>query len=326
MKFFLEIAILSYNRLDELERALGSLIGVARDDVRICIYEDCSPNQSLIQDICNKYTPRLSLNLDFKPAKINLGYDANLLRALSSTSEYVLLLSDDDFIDPDVLDDFVDSLYEDRPDVIISPYKACELYRDGRHYRGDYSIDVLYDSVLFSGLAFKVGKIVLTDDEISFIDRSIYSQVYIVCRAWNANCRYYDKPLIFMGSDGENFFGKSEASTDKKTLRDRDSLMSNLYYQEYFQRVVFNCLEKFYPLLIESFLRNYSKRLVSHFMRVRLNGSFFDYLKSVFEIRKIDVRFSLRYFIFVFLVALTPKFLLGPVHKLLISKFRVSGG
>ena len=47
-------------------------------------------------------------------------------RALTdeSEAEYVMLLSDDDFIDPKHIDQFVDMLYASKPDVVISPYIA----------------------------------------------------------------------------------------------------------------------------------------------------------------------------------------------------------
>ena len=72
-------------------------------------------------------------------------------------------------------------------------------------------------------------------------------------------------PLVIAGSDGENYFGKSEVSSHMDTLKDRTDLMSNLYYQKYLQRVAYRCLGDFYPSLIANYTANYSKRLVSHF-------------------------------------------------------------
>ena len=327
MSFFLEIAILSYNRTKELERTLLSLKEINRDDVKVCIYEDCSPNQKLIEDICNNYVSQLSIPLEFKPAHENLGYDKNLIRAISSQADYVLLLSDDDYIASGFFDEAVEFLQENQPDVTISPFtKRSNQYRKGGHYIEGYSVDVLYDSVLFSGLVFKTASVNLTNKEAIFLSRSIYSQVYLAGKHWNNGCKYFKKSLIIAGEDGENYFGLNEVSSDMTELIDRSSLMSNLYYQENLYRVAFRCISNFHPDLIDTFILNYSKRLVSHFLRVRLNTGIINYLKSVFELRRIKIKFKRIYIIPIFFIAIFPQKILLPIYKILIKKFRVSGG
>ena len=327
MEIFLEIAILSYNRTEELRRTLDSFVGIHRDDVRICVYEDCSPNQNLIRDICLKYAEKCSINVEFKTSQVNLGYDKNLIRTLSSRAHYVLLLSDDDFIQPELLDEYLTFLKDRQPDVVISPfYKRGKLYRSGGHYSAKYSVDVLYDSVLFSGLAFKTSAISLTSDEIFFLSKSIYCQLYLVGKHWSRNCCYFDSALIIAGEDGENYFGLSDVSRDMDKLRDRKTLMSNLYYQENLQRVAFKCLNNFYPKLTSRFVSNYSKRLVSHFLRVRLNSGVISYLKSVLEMTSLKLKYHNKYVFFILIAVFIPQFLLRPIYDFLIGKFRVSGG
>ncbi len=312
----------------ELERALLSLSKVSRNDVCVSVYEDCSPNQVEIERICETYSKKLSIDLVFMPSPENLGYDKNLWRALSdeSEAEYVMLLSDDDFIDPKHVDQFVDMLYASKPDVVISPYIAETLYREGSHYSGDYSIDVLYDSILFSGLTFKVSKTSLREDEVRFLSNSIYIQVFLVCKHWSENSFYFKNPLVIAGSDGENYFGKSEVSSHMDTLKDRTDLMSNLYYQKYLQRVAYRCLGDFYPSLIENYTANYSKRLVSHFFRVRMGGSYLSFVRATFELSKINLTYNKIYLLFILALLLLPKSFVRFLHNLLISKYRVSGG
>lgn len=324
-KNFLEISILSYNRTVELERIFISLSSINRDDIRVCVYEDCSPNQSLISQICKKYSNELNIDIQFKPSMINLGYDKNLLRVLSSDSEYVLLLSDDDFIEAAFLDEFIGVLKSKSPDILISPYFANDISRSGSHFNNIYTVDVLYDSILFSGLTFKVESVCITREEEEFLSQSIYAQVYLLCKHWNSSCGYFDKPLIIAGSDGENYFGKSIVSSKMNELRDRDALMSNVYYQSYFQRVVFESLKKFYPDLIKQFKTNYSKRLVSHFIRVRLQTTFLNYIIAIIELRKINIIYNQIYLIFILAIAFLPNFFLRPLYNKLIGTFRVSG-
>ena len=326
IKNFLEISILSYNRTNELERIFRSLDSIDRDDVKVCVYEDCSPNQALIREICKKYSDELIIDIEFKPSVINLGYDKNLLRAFSSESEYILLLSDDDFIEASFLDHFIDTLRSKSPDILISPYTTPDISRIGAHFNEAYSIDVLYDSILFSGLTFKVKSVSITKDEEDFLSQSIYVQVFLLCKYWNTSCGYFDKPLVIAGSDGENYFGKSDVSSQMKTLSDRSALMSNIHYQVYFQRVVFKSLNLYYPDLVKQFMINYSKRLVSHFIRVRLKSSLAQYIKSILEFRKINVAYNSSYMFFILIIIFLPKFLLRPLYNILINKFRISGG
>lgn len=324
---FLEIAILSYNRIVELERALSHLVHINRNDVKVTVYEDCSPNQKIIKDICEKFTNKLMMPIEFNPSPKNLGYDGNLMRALSSSSKYVLLLSDDDFIIPERIDDVLLHLYENEPDIAISPFsKKDKQYRLGRHYNGEYTVDVLYDSILFSGLIFKTSVIDLSIDEILFLSNSIYTQIYLVGKHWNKSCYYLNVSLIVAGEDGDNYFGLSDATRDKKELVDREALMSNLYYQASMQKVAFLLINDFHPELAEKFIVNYSRRLVSHYIKVRLSSNLLAYIKSVLELFNIDISYIRYYLFFIFLIVLTPKIFLRPVFNFAISRFRISGG
>lgn len=323
----LEIAILSYNRTVELERALSSMETITRTDVTVTVYEDCSPNQNLIEKICEKYKEKLSIALEFKPSVVNLGYDKNLMRALSSESDYVLLLSDDDFLLADYVEETLSYLNRRQPDIAISPFSKRDVqYRLGNHYNGKYTIDVLYDSILFSGLIFKTSIINLSKDETLFLSDSIYTQLYLVGKHWNNSCDYLNVSLIVAGEDGDNYFGLSDATKDKKELVDRSSLMSNLYYQVNMQRVAYSLIDKFHPTLGQKFLGSYSKRLVSHYIKVRLNADLNDYIKSVFELFDIKIQFSRFYTIYIIILVFIPKVLLRPAYKFLLNTFRLSGG
>lgn len=323
---FLEIAVLSYNRVKELERILYSLSSFSSREVSIVVYEDCSPNQQKIKELVNNFSNNLLIDIEFKPSKKNIGYDRNLIRALSSDSEYIMLLSDDDYLDASHLDDFLSFLSENKPDIVISPYINKQIFREGAHYLDKYSINVLYDSILFSGLVFRRGLISLSHDEYAFLKKSIYVQVYLVCKYWTNKCFYFNKPLLIAGSDGENFFGKSDISKDMESLRDRKKLMSNIHYQVYFQKVVYRCIERFQPNLKKDFKSNYSKRLVSHFIRIRLKTNFVDYFRSLIELQSINVSYKASYLIIIFCVAFIPNIILEPAYNQLIRKFRVSGG
>ena len=140
------------------------------------------------------------------------------------------------------------------------------------------------------------------------------------------NCSYFTDPFIKTGADGENFFGKSESSSELTTLQDRNSLMSNIHYHVYFQKVVFKSLEYYYPYLKDTFIRVYSQRIVSQFIRIKLNTTIINYLRSVLELFKINVYYEKKYLIIIFLLIFVPNIVLVPLYKYLIKKYRKSGG
>jgi hypothetical protein len=324
---FLNIAVLSYNRTDELKRLFESLIQVNRNDISISIYEDCSPNQEKILEICNFYKDLIHPKIQFLPADKNLGYDANLIRALKGDSEFTLLLSDDDYLDGSLLDDFITFLKNQNPKVVICPFiKHGNLYRSGVHYSFRYSVDVLYDSILFSGLVFKNGHVNLAENEYSFLKNSIYSQVYIVANSWTDDSYYYDKNIIIAGEDGENYFGKSEASKEMHELSNRKEALSNLYYQSKLQKVAFYLIDNLYPELKNSFYTSYSKRLVSQFMRIKLSSGLAGYIQALVKLKSLNLSYNKSYLIIIFAILFFPNFLLAPIYKYSIKRFRISGG
>lgn len=323
----LDIAILSYNRTEELKRCLNSLVALKRDSVRVVVYEDCSPDRIAIKKIVDKYCREFSVPLVFEGATQNLGYDRNLLRALETGSRYTLLLSDDDYVDPFLLDCLIGELEAFSGNVLLCPFvKNGTLYRNGRHFKGAYSKDVLYDSVLFSGVVLRNQAVTISDSQREFIENSIYSQVFLVGFAWCDQSRYFEHPVILVGEDGENYFGVSKASADKVELQDRSAYDSNLDYQQFFQKVSFFVLEKYYPEILASFLHSYSLRLVSHFMRVKLSDSG-RFWSAIIKLPSRELRFN-RYYVYPLLtvLAILPRFLCKRVYRAAISRFRVSGG
>ena len=327
MNKLLDVAILSYNRVDELRRALMSFEGFSSNDVRIVVYEDFSPNRHLIAELVNDIKDDFSIEIILNSSDTNLGYDLNLMRAFDTSSSYVMFLSDDDFIDINHLSEFLLTLESKRPSILISPFiKRSKLYRSGYTYGGTYSIDVLYDSILFSGLTFRSDLFDLDEFELSFLSKSIYSQVFLVCKYWSFDSLYFKFPLIIAGEDGENFFGISDSTNSLITLQDRKSPLSNLYYQEKLQRVVFRALSVFYPNLINKFILNYSFRLISQFFRIRLSTSFKFFVRSVLDLHKLNLRYSYFVYFFLVIISLLPKFFLKKIYNFLVSKYRVSGG
>ena len=326
MKAQLEIAILAYNRPDELLRALESLSQCNDARVVVSVYEDCSPSQDRICEVVEAFSD--SMPVSFFPAPSNLGYDRNLRRAvLSGESDYVLLLSDDDYIDPAFLPCFIDHLFANEPDVVLSTFKKRgQLYRRGDHYAGEYSHHVLYDSVLFSGICFRRDALALSEQEWQCLSTSIYSQVYLAARTWSTGSGYFDKPLIIAGEDGANFFGHNESASDQADLVDRSTPMANLSYQVRFQKVALLVLQGAHPAIEKSYIRSFSVRLVAHFIRVRSVVTLSQYLFAVKSLRAFGLVFNTVAYVPIYLLALFPSRLTAFISEKLIPKLRRSGG
>lgn len=325
----LDIAILSYNRTFELTRCLDSLKRIDHkyvNDIRVIVYEDCSPNQSAIKKICTNYISDTPFSINFNPSLKNLGYDLNLLRALQSDSTFTLLLSDDDFIDPNYIEELLLFLNSFDGNLLISSFKKNnDTYRPGVHYKGVYSQHVLYDSILFSGLIFRNSVVNLDKDEIHFLSTSIYTQVYLVSKYWCPSSCYFSYPFIIAGEDGENYFGKSESSLSQSDLSDRSAYDSNLAYQERFQNVALSSISKFHNSIKRPFLHSYSFRLVSHFFRVKINNPKF-FWKSFFTLPHRNLIYFFYVYPIILFIGILPSMFCHNIYKFCISKFRVSGG
>lgn len=252
----LTVAILSYNRPIELLRCLESLLPLPIG-VKVEIYDDASP---LINDICNTIAPFLSENPEFKISisNENIGYDANLLNSIvKSKSDYVMLLSDDDYLEAGCLNSILSSLLL-KP-MPISFVRYCDrdlsaswnppplgkgrrdfgrdMYFDGNYFVSNGSI--LYNSILFSGLIFKREEVCKLFDKLTNYDKSIYIQVAIfsyLTKEFGVN--YIHGPGIIACADGINGFGTNSASNNNSDLIDRSTIHSNLKYNKRLIKVI----------------------------------------------------------------------------------------
>ncbi len=96
-KEILELFIITYNRSQYLETTLKQLIGCPFSVFPITVLDNCSTDNTY--DIFLKYKD-LFPKLNYKKNKVNVGADANVLRAAEmSDGIYTWILCDDDFYD-----------------------------------------------------------------------------------------------------------------------------------------------------------------------------------------------------------------------------------
>lgn len=116
MKLNFEVFILTFNRSQNLRETLQSLANSFLKDVSITILDNCSTD--VTRSVAESFQSCFR-NLEIITHSVNIGASANLLRAVElSTSKYLWILCDDDFIDIKNFEDVIDILNEGEVDLI----------------------------------------------------------------------------------------------------------------------------------------------------------------------------------------------------------------
>lgn len=266
----LDICVLSYNRPQQLERALRSIRELADAwSVTVYVCDDCSPQFEAIRSIVLQVGEETNYDIHLIKNEVNLGYDRNLISALGTgKSDYVMLLSDDDYIShsngPQDDMDF---------DVLIYSFK----FGNGRHrlngvWTERINPDLIYNSILFSGLLFKRSAIPRLDPHMDFLSTSIYTQVFclllIADRGGKIKCS--SNIEIGLGNDGENYFGLNQSSDKSEiVLQDRKSALSDFHYQKKLIETLEYVQENTHQRFLKPFFRHYTMRLVGYAFKIK---------------------------------------------------------
>jgi len=302
-KFKLTIGILSYNRPNELSRAIKSLLPLPHD-VEVLICDDKSPK---LDEILTTISDLLSIqNIKFISNENNLGYDRNLYQVIElASSEYVMLLGDDDYFEegtvqnvldyldlyPDFNCGFVHFRNDDRfpENIKYSRNFASQKYFDSSTLEKDGSF--LYTSILFSGLVFSKKSIELNKMDFSRYYKSIYIQIAIFVKlSLKFGTYYINGPGVIIGGDGESGFGFNEASGNiDSDLKDRSSVISNLSYHKRLFSVVKNLQDETKINISTPFNKEYKIRSIKAFYLARQYGR--KYLLEYWsELKKVNVK------------------------------------
>jgi hypothetical protein len=325
----LSIVVLSYNRPDQIRRILDNLIGVMSDDFNIIIKDDVSPLASEINSIVAEYKEKIGIEVSMHTNDFNVGYDRNLLDAFYITSsDYVFLLSDDDYLIGSKLDELASIIKSKEHDFYFTPYSDKGLVN--RKKDAGYSFknfaNVIYNSILFSGLIFNRKRVVSLEKDKDFLSNCIYTQVYLAASIIFEDKSYGFVPegLLILGGDGENYFGKNQSATNSKILSDRTKITSDLNYQPFLINVVDEIACKTDNKIKILFMREYFKRLVSYSLRVRATG-IFPYTQFFNAYMKSKIPFNIVFFISLILLFIVPKLLSKKINSFGLANFRKSG-
>ena len=294
----LTIGIISYNRPNELKRTLDS-IGVIPESVRVIVSDDASPKLTLIKESISCYLS--NDKVDFICNQRNLGYDRNLFQVIEkTTTPYVLLLGDDDYLEAGGLLNILEYLSKcgkfdcgfvrfgsDRDGSIV----YNRNYETSRYVGGVDAMksgSFIYHSILFSGLIFQRESVISHTEIFIRYFSSIYIQVAIFGLISLKNgCHVISGPGIIAGGDGENGFGLNEASSgDDRDLANRKSPDSNMVYH----KRLFSVLKDISMIsgfdYFRVFISEYKIRAVKHMLSTRLINRtvYLRYLKTLFSL------------------------------------------
>ncbi len=290
-----------------MQRIFDNFLGVNLCGVNLIVKDDCSPQIDLIEELYIRYKELLAVNLVLHRNHVNLGYDMNLLDCFNiGNSEYIFLLSNDDYIEAGKLSLFLDFLEQERPDGLICSYKNANIVQRFLPLDCDtrYTANLLYDSILFSGLVFKRNISEFIFPHVEFLKNCIYSQVFIFATIKKLDLKLvkYSDDLLVLGGDGENFFGKNLSSFGEHDLVDRTNPLSCFRYQLRLLKVVDYIDVELFHGFSKSFKTEYSRRLLGLLFKLRsLHSSekYLEYQKDIFSEKKIFTRRLYLYSIFI---------------------------
>lgn len=117
MNAILTIAIPTYNRANILSENLKSIFDNIDENIQVLVSDNFSNDDT--QRVCTDFSKKHPNFKYFRNEK-NLGYDANVLNALSrADSKYVWFLSDDDFVSAKIISEIFQYLLVNSPSGIL---------------------------------------------------------------------------------------------------------------------------------------------------------------------------------------------------------------
>lgn len=120
----LEIVIPTYNRDKYLDNTLNSLLNSPFKNCKITIRDNASPDNT--PEICEKYSSLFN-NFHIMRNEKNIGGNANIFRSYEQANyPYVWVLADNDILNFDKCQDFIDAIETEKYDLIICNSTSCK--------------------------------------------------------------------------------------------------------------------------------------------------------------------------------------------------------
>ena len=102
MQLFFSILIPAYNRPEELENLIDSIINQSFNNYEILVSDDCSPKKIQTKNISKKYIDRQEVRFFFQEQNLGERKNKNFLISKAS-GKYIILIGDDDLLNDESL-------------------------------------------------------------------------------------------------------------------------------------------------------------------------------------------------------------------------------
>lgn len=227
--FFVSICIPSYNRPDELKRALESIDAKKHaNDIQIVVCEDFAPKRADVRAVVEQFTASSKYTVKYVENEVNYGHGKNWRQcSWQADGEYLIYMGDDDAFVEGALDLYIDWLWEHRNlGYVLRSYINVEngKVKYFRYYSNDTFFEpgvkayteFFYKSVLMSG--FTIKREYVLPYTIDCLDSTLFFQLYLVaevCMKYPSG--YYNTPIANWISDGTMYFGTNAKEKDLYT-------------------------------------------------------------------------------------------------------------
>ena len=155
MKSLLTIAIPTYNRSRQLEINIINIIDSLSCNIKLFISDNASDDDTA--RMVEQYMA-MSENISYQRNSTNIGYDGNIIKCIDGcSSEYIWLLSDDDYITLATIKRIYNILEEYQPDgmlinsKVINPETNSIIFSNLNNTIGDFQTTVNQAAILKYG-------------------------------------------------------------------------------------------------------------------------------------------------------------------------------
>lgn len=217
----ISIIIPVYNSEKFIDRCLTSILNQTYKDYEIILINDGSTDSSL--QILRKYEKNYDFVKVYSQKNHGISYTRN--KGIDKAKgEYIIFIDNDDWIDKDYLEKYINYIEENNFDIVCGGYKRT-TNTDVLFEKNITSLDDVYKYLAPWAKIYK--KSIIKDNNIKFLDFSIGEDVYF-------NILYYDKIKNFgiINYNGYNWYNNEDSfsnSIQKKELISPLYLLDQIY-------------------------------------------------------------------------------------------------
>ena len=232
--FTITLSIPAYARPVEFEQLMRSIANGVEVPNELLVCEDFSPDRDALRQIVEKFRESLASRgciVRFEENEKNLGYDGNVRKSIeSATSEWVMLMGNDDVVLPNWLP-LVRAYLSGQPEIKMVSRAFERFDSDASQPLGVSqlsSIDCVYSSenslsrMMFRAVGFFGGLLInrawATALHSAAYDGTLYYQVYLAAHAFcQGGVGYIATPTVGARAGNAPLFGAAEA--EKKVFQ-----------------------------------------------------------------------------------------------------------